>query len=87
VFIQRYSDQRLTALPRAHRPERFRDRTSHEHTGGSILLEQIVLLALEKREVQQAAQPLVIDAPPVSTEEEADRQTVSSDGKTTDTST
>jgi hypothetical protein len=87
VTIQRYSDNLLLALLRAHRPERFRERTSHEHTGSPILLEQIVLLALEKREEQQAARPLVIDATPVSTEGEASRQTVSSDGKMTDTST
>jgi hypothetical protein len=61
MVIQRYSDQLLITLLRAHRPERFRDRTSHEHTG-SFPLEQIVLLALERRnEEQQPAQPLVID--------------------------
>jgi hypothetical protein len=81
VTIQRYSDNLLALLLRAHRPEKFRDRTSHEHTGGPFLLEQIVLLALEKREEPPAAQPVVIDATPVSTERGADRQTVSSDGK------
>jgi hypothetical protein len=65
VTIRRYSDNLLALLLRAHRPEKFRERAPHEHTG-TFSLEQIVLLALEKREEQQAAQPLVIDATPVS---------------------
>jgi hypothetical protein len=73
VTIQRYSDNLLLSLLRAHRPEKFRDRTSHEHTGGPFLLEQIVLLSLEKREEPPAAQPLVIDATPVSGGEQTDK--------------
>jgi hypothetical protein len=65
MTITRYSDNLLLALLRAHRPEKFRERTTHEHTG-SFPLEQIVLLALERRNEEQQPAPLVIDATPAS---------------------
>ena len=54
--------------------------------GGPILFEQIVLLALENREEQQAAQPLIIDTTPVPADGKADPQSVPLNRKMTDTS-
>jgi len=57
LFIQRYSDQLLVTLLRAHRPEKFRDRTSVELDVSDRLAER--LEAARRRSLAKPETPVL----------------------------